>query len=274
MRRAACLVLLSACLAGCATRSARLVLPTGAGRPLPDFAERFDAAVAPCQGLRTYEALIRLGGRGGGVELGGRIRAGLAAPGALRLEMLNPMGFGAPGFYFVARPDDAVLWLTREAQLLQGVPPAEIFASLTGVRLDPDDLRAVLTGCLVADARPIGGRDHGEWLTIELEGGAVAFLRPSGTGFRLEAGTRDGLTFEFADFRRGLPRQVRVVSDARQDDGEATTDLTATLTQVDVNVPFSEAVFRLDDLPSDLMPITLDQLRGVAPLEAPPPASR
>ena len=270
MLRAAYLVFLTLSLAGCATR-AQLALPSGTGLPLPDYADRFAAASASCQTVRTYEALIRLRGRGGGVDLGGRIRAGLAAPGAMRLEMLNPMGFGAPSFYFVARPDDAVLWLTREAQVLQRVPPAEIFASLTGVRLAPDDLRAVLTGCLVSDASPLGGRDHGEWQAIELEGGAAAYLRPSENGPRLEAGIRDGLTFEFSDFRRGLPRRVRVVSDARHEDsGEALTDLTATLTQVNVNVPFTDAVFRLDELPSDLTAITLKQLRGVAPLEVPP----
>lgn len=270
MPRAALLVVLTVTLVGCATR-APLSLPSGAGQSLPDYADRLAAASASCRAVRTYEALIRLRGRGGGVDLGGRIRAGLASPAALRLEMLNPMGFGAPGFYFVARPDDAVLWLTREAQVLRGVPPAEIFASLTGVRLDPDHLRAVLTGCLVADARPTGGRDHGDWQAIDLQGGAVAYLRPSEEGPRLEAGVRDGLTFEFADFRLGLPRQVRVVSDARDATGEALTDLTATLTQVDVNVSFEEDVFRLEDLPADLREITLEHLRGVAPLEAPPP---
>ena len=262
--------LVSVLLAGCAGTAPPITLPGGPGRPIADFATRFTSAVAECADIRSFEALVRLQGRGGGVDVGGRVRAGFARPASLRLEMVAP--FGAPGFYFVARPGNATLWLTREAQLLTGVPPEEIFASLTGIRLDPDDLRAVLTGCLADGPVPVAGRDHGDWIAVDLDGGAVAYLRTVDGATRLAAGTRDRLTFEFGDFRRGLPRRVRVTSDDRLADGRFVTDLTATLSQVNINVPLDEAVFRLDRLPEDLTLITLDELRGAAPLEVPPPA--
>lgn len=271
MRQVLSVCLLPVLLAGCATSVPRVVLPVGPGGPLPDYASRFEAAVAACSDIRTYEALVRLGGRGGGADIGGRVRAGLAAPGSLRLELVA--AFGAPRFYFVARPGEAALWLTREAQLLSGAPPAEIFASLTGIRLDPDDLRAVLTGCLVTDAMPLGGRDYGDTVAVDLEGGAVAYLRDVDGASRLVAGTRDRLTLEFSDFRRGMPRHVRVVSDDVMADNRPMTDVSATLSQVNIDLPMPDSAFRLDGLrlPDDLTLITLDELRGVAPLEPPPP---
>ena len=57
MLRAAYLVFLTLSLAGCATR-AQLALPSGTGLPLPDYADRFAAASASCQTVRTYEAPV------------------------------------------------------------------------------------------------------------------------------------------------------------------------------------------------------------------------
>ena len=234
---------------------------------MQDFAPIFETAVAQCRSIRTVEAMIRLRGRGGGANLNGRVRAGLAAPASLRLEGLAP--FGAPGFYFVARSGEALLWLTREGRVLTDVPPAAVLESLTGVSLGPSDLRAVLTGCLTSDPEPIGGRRYGDWVVVDLRGGAVAYLRPNEGEHRLVAGTRDGLTIEYDDFRRRLPWRVRVISAAvdPQTDGRPLTDLTASLSQVNLNVELVDAAFSID-VPPDVVPMTLRDLRQAGPLEA------
>lgn len=253
----------AALAAGCG--SSRLTLPDGAGTPYPDFERLFGAAVSGCRGIRSAEMMIALRGRGGGARLRGRVRAGLAEPGSMRLEGLAP--FGAPVFYLVASPETAALWLTREARAVTGVPAADLFASLTGIRFGPDDLRAVLTGCLVPDPRPVAGRRHGDWVAVDLAGGAVAWLRRTGGEPRLAAGTRDGLTIEYGEFGRRAPRVVRVVS-AAADGGGPLTDLTARLSQVSLNVALVPEAFSLA-LPPDVLPATLEELRGAGPLEAP-----
>ncbi len=256
----------SAVALAAACGSTRLVLPAGPGVPYPDYQPIFGAAVSECRGVRSVETLIALSGRGGGARLRGRVRAGLAEPASMRLEGLAP--FGAPVFYLVVSPADATLWLTREARVVTGVPAPDLFASLTGIPFGPDDLRAVLTGCLVPDPRPIRGRRHGDWIAVDLTGGAVAWLREIEGGHQLIAGTRDGLTIEYGEFRRRLPRLVRVVSDAAGGGGGPLTDLTARLSQVSVNVAPVPGAFSLT-VPADVVPATLEELRGAGPLEVP-----
>lgn len=258
---------LSICCAAalaCGCASTGLVLPDGPGTPYPEFESLFGSVVAECRRVRSVETMIALSGRGGGGRLRGRVRAGLAAPGSMRLEGLAP--FGAPVFYLVASPAGATLWLTREARVVTGVPATDLLASLTGIPFGSDDLRAVLTGCLVPDPRPTAGRRYGDWVAVDLAGGAVAWLRRIDGEHHLIAGTRDGLRIEYGEFRRRLPRQVRVVSD--EPGGEPSTDLTARLSQVNLNVALAPEAFSLS-VPADVEPATLEELRGAGPLEVP-----
>ena len=71
-------------LGGCAVT--RFSLPDGQGTPFTEYAPLFDTVVAECRQVRTIEAVIALRGRRGETNLNGRVRAGLAAPGLVRLE--------------------------------------------------------------------------------------------------------------------------------------------------------------------------------------------
>ena len=50
---------------------------------------------------------------------------------------------------------------------------------------------------------------------------------------------------------------------------EPLTELTAQLSQINLNVDFPAATFTLS-VPTDVIPVTLEDLRRVGPLEAPP----
>ncbi|MEE2638700.1 MAG: hypothetical protein VYE68_15870 [Acidobacteriota bacterium] len=257
------LLLLVVVLAGCS--APRLELPEGPGVPFPEYAALFETVASECRGVKSLDAVIRLGGRGGGTRLRGRVLAGMAAPGLVRLEGVAP--FGAPFFFLVGSPDTATLWLTREGRVVRDVPVADLVAALTGVAWGADDLRAVLTGCVVPDPQPIQGRQYGEWVAVDLAAEVVAFLRPVDGVPRLVAATRHELTIEYAEFRLGLPRQVRVVS-SETIGGQPTTDFTARLSNLSLNVDLGPEVFSLS-VPSDVELVTLDQLRGSGPLAVP-----
>ena len=206
--------------------------------------------------------MLVLGGQSGETRLRRtRIRAALAPPGSLRLEGLAP--FGAPGFIFVADDERATLLLPRERRVVRDARPREVLHALAGLALDPENFRALLTGCLVPHPTAVAARAYAnEWIAVELEHGAIAYLRDVDGVPAIVAGTRDEFTVEYSDHVRGLPRQVRV----RSVGPAGVTDLTAALSQVNVNTELRPETF-LVAVPEGYEPMTLAQLQGAPPLE-------
>lgn len=243
----------------CAARP--LELPSGEGAPFPAFRAAFDEAAASCRGVRTWTAEIALAGRAGRMKIRGRAFAGLAPPGALRLEALAP--FGQPIFVLVARAGEATLLLPRDRRVLRHDSAAEILEAVTGVAIDPDGLRHVVTGCL-ADAEPGGGRAYaGGWHAVDLGSSATAFLRQTAGRWRIEAGSLPGLAVEYREFDGARPRRIRLRA---QPSGDlAAADLTLTISQVETNVAVPDRAFTMD-VPADAVPLTLEELRDAGPL--------
>lgn len=247
--------------AGCAATRAAIDLPQGPGTPYPGHAEALAEAVGSCRGVRTMEFVLALRGRSGEASLRGRVRGAVARPGSLRLEGLAP--FGAPRFVLAADPETAALALPRARQVVRGAHPREMLYALAGLPLDPDDLRAVLTGCVVQDPSSTAGRAYGsERIAVDLDGGATVYLQPVGGILAVVAGTRGPLTIAYEGHVRGLPRRVRVLVDGAG--GSAGTDLTADLTQVRVNTPLHPEAFVLRG--QGYTPVTLEELTGRTPL--------
>ena len=260
-----CLCILTLVLGACA--SPRIALPRGSGTPLPDYEDLFAAAVDPCRRVRTLELLLAISGRTGDARLRGRVRGALARPGSLRLEGLAP--FGAPAFVLVAGSAPPVLLLPRERRVVTGASGRDLLAALAGLPLGPADFRALLTGCLVPQPRAVAARTYGGgWIGVALEGGATLYLREVGPAPVMVAGRRPGLIVEYAGHVRGLPRRIRVQTTAPD---AAATDLTATLSQVDINVELDERAF-VQDVPGGFMPVPIETLRAApGPLEEPRP---
>ncbi len=260
-------LLAATALSACASPPAAITLPQGPGVPFASHAETLEEAVRSCRGIRTMELVMALRGTAGSTRIRARVRAALARPASLRLEM--PAPFGASRFILAARPGAATLVLPRARQVVRDASPSELLYALAGLQLAPDDLRAVLTGCVVPEPRSIGGRAYGdEWVAVDLDDDATVFLRYVDGEMAIVAGTRGPLTLEYAGHVRGLPTRVRVQADR----AAGGTDLTAELSQVSTNIELRAGVFvaRVRD---DYVPITLDELRNDTPLEDPAPAA-
>ncbi|HEV8212153.1 MAG TPA: hypothetical protein VGP77_18650, partial [Vicinamibacterales bacterium] len=174
--RAVCVVVGAvASLAALACGPTRLTLPTDAGSPLPDFQSVHDRVSTACRAARTLTAEVALSGHAGKTKLRGRVVAGFERPASMRLEGVAP--FGPPAFILVARAGEATLLLPRDERVVRGASPEDVLGALTGVALAPADLHAVLTGCVVPDPVPRGGRVHANgWASIDLDGNATLYL--------------------------------------------------------------------------------------------------
>jgi outer membrane lipoprotein-sorting protein len=254
-------VLLAASLgaaAGCAPKAP--LLPTGAGTPFPDFAAVYEQATASCRGVKTITASMAMSGTARTTKLRGRIDAGFEAPARARLEGIPP--FGKPVFIFVAAGHRGTLVLPREDRVLRDAPPDEIIEALAGVRLGPDALRTVVSGCGPTVAAPAEGRAFANgWIAVSLPGGAV-YLRRNAAAWEVAAATSGPVTVMYADYASGRPSTIRLRAESQ---GRASADLTLRLSDVEINTPLDPKTFEVN-LPAHPVPLTLDELRRVGPL--------
>jgi hypothetical protein len=246
----------------CGARS--ITLPTDPGTPFADFAQVHARLTEACRGVKTLTAELALAGRAGEQRLRGRVVAGFERPASMRLEGVAP--FGPPAFILAARGDTATLLLPRDERVVRGERAQDILGALTGVALAPADLQAILTGCVVADPKPTAGRLHPDgWASIDLEGGERVFLRQQGTAWQLRAARREGWQIDYPVWQGRFPQSVRLLSDRPG----AAVDLTATLSQIEANVPLAAEAFAVN-VPANTATLSLAELRAAGPLRGNP----
>jgi hypothetical protein len=248
------ILLLTMGLAACG--QPRVTLPGGTGAPAPDFAPAFAQARAACDSVRTMQGELGLSGRAAGQRMRGRVLAGLV-PGALRLEGVAP--FGAPVFIFVADGMRGTLLLSRERRVVRDAAPEEILNALVGIRLGPDDLRAMLSGCVRAAAESTGARAYGpDWLAVDLAAGGTIYMRRFANTWRIVAGRYSGLEVDYPAFQGDRPSQVVLRG--------ADLNLGLTLSQVEMNGDLPRDQLVALKIPDEVAPLSLEQLRKAGPL--------
>ena len=235
----------------------RVTLPGGAGAPAPDFEAAYAQARSACDSVRVMQAELGLSGRASGQRMRGRVLAGLV-PGALRLEGVAP--FGAPVFILVADGGKGTLLLSRERRVVLDAPPEDILDAIVGITLVPDDLRAVLAGCVRATTDSTGARAYGsEWLAVDLAAGGTIYLRRDAGVWRIVAGRYSGLEIDYPAFQGDRPSQIVL----RGPD----LNLTLALNQVEINGDLPRDQLVALKIPDGVTPLSLEQLRKSAPLQ-------
>ncbi|MFL6279169.1 MAG: hypothetical protein ACJ731_03600 [Vicinamibacterales bacterium] len=216
--------------------------------------------------MRTLSASLSLSGRAGSTKLSARIDAGFAAPARLRLEGYPRIAFGGrPFFILVANGSDATLVLTRDRRVLRDAPPSAIVEALTGVALNPDEMRALMSGCALGSGEVTNGRSFDrEWASVQT-GAVTVFLRRMENAWRVAGARRDSLQIEYSDFAGSRPTSVRLHTTSSA--GVVPADLSIRISQVEVNTTMETGVFSVD-VPKDAAPLTIDELRTAGPLGA------
>jgi hypothetical protein len=253
-KRACSILLLTIAFTACGPR--RIALPEGTGTPASDFEAAYAQARAACENVQTIQAELGLSGRAAGQRLRGRILGGFV-PGALRLEGVAP--FGAPVFILVADGQRGSLLLSRERRVVRDAAPEEILNALIGVRLGPDDLRALLTGCVKAAADAKSALAYGpDWLAVELASGGTIFLNRSSGAWRIVAGRYGGLEVDYPAFEGNRPSQITLRG--------AELNLGLALSQVELNGDLPRDQLVALKIPEGVTPLSLDELRRAGPL--------
>ena len=245
----------------------RVTLPSGSGTPFPAFASAYAQAIGDCRAIKTLSASLALSGRAGSTKLSARIDGGFAESGRLRLEGYPRVNFGGkPFFVLVARGPDATLVLTRDRRVLRGAAPAAVLEALAGIALEPDELRALVSGCALGAGQPADGRSFKDgWVALEAEGTTV-FLRQIEGQWRVAGARRGPLTVEYSNFAGGRPSTLHLHTTSAR--GVSPADLTLRISQVEINTPLDNAVFYAD-VPPNAVPLTLEELRRAGPLGGP-----
>jgi len=225
----------------------------------------YERASAACRAVDAATAAVSVSGRLGHDRVRGRLLVGADRAGRLRIEALAP--FGEPLFVLVAENGRATLLLARQQQVLRDAPASEVLDALAGLRVDPGEVLALLSGC-VAEGEAAGGMSAGAFWLVTLGGSARAVVQDLPDAPRLVSGEiaaaggalRVGYG-EFAADRR--PRLVRI----HRELAGGVVDLQLRLAQVETGVPLGPEALHVR-VPAGAEPISLDDLRRSSPLAA------
>ena len=197
---------------------------------------------------------LSLSGKAGAEKIRGKVQAGLERGGSVRLEGVAP--FGAPVFILAGKSDKATLLLPRDHRVLRDTAVATVLERLTGLALNADDLRMILSGCLVENAAPADGRRWSSGWQAVTAGDRTAYLASQQGRTVVVAADFGQWRVDYADYQGDWPHTVRV----RRVDGGA--DITARVGDLQVNTTIDPAAFAVT-IPTDFDPMTIAELRSV-----------
>src|SRR5262249_55129464 len=163
----ACLTIASA-VSACTPKV--FVPPAGPGDPFPDAAQAWSEATRACRGASTYAATLYVRGKVARESLSARIITLVTR--ADQISLSAPVMFGSPAFVLGGAADNATLWLPRAERVLTARAD-EIVEALTGLKLGPRALLAVLSGCVAQADRITASARYGPLGAITTDDGRM-----------------------------------------------------------------------------------------------------
>ncbi len=252
----AALVLASVAGPGCATRG--FLPPTGPSAPASDAVGIWQQATAACRNISAFTAEIHISGRAG-VDHRALPKATLISAFTSHDEIRIEASRFLVGSVLVlaGNADVATLRLPTEKRVVQARAD-EIVEALTGLRLTPRDLLAVLSGCLVPSLdAPRGERFSPDTIAVTL-GATRAYLQRVDAVWRVVHGDRADMAVDYRASAGPWPSHVRVVSAAAASEP---FDVNFDIDRVVIDPPsLSPAAFHLDA--AGYAPMSLAELRA------------
>jgi hypothetical protein len=98
------------------------------------------------------------------------------------------------------------------------------------------------------------------WASIDLDGGATVYLQRMGS-WRVRAARRNAWEVDYPMWEGMFPQAIRL----RSVNEPANVDMSATLSQVEVNVDINPSAFAVD-VPGSATPLSIEELREAGPL--------
>lgn len=247
-------LLVAVLLAGSACAAHVFVPPPGPGVPAPDAAAAWDEAARACRDVRNVSANVRVAvraGRGKSPSLAVTVVA--TAAGGIRLD-------GAQVFLLAGNASRAD-YLRRDDNRFVTARADEIVEAMAGVKLGPERLLAVLTGCVATSPGFVDGARFGSQLAVRTRDSRVFLARRDGR-WRAVAGDADGIVVDYRGFDGDWPSAWRAAAAT----SAAILDVTVTdLTVNDASLDGNTAAFQVK-LPPSATPMTLEELRAAGPL--------
>jgi hypothetical protein len=224
--------------------------PSGPASPATDGPQVLADATQRCRDVRSFQAAMRL-------SVSGRrlpnlnVRTGIATDGRLILEV---GATAAPDILMAGSADEATL-LLRDGNRVVRAPAAAIVEALVGVSLSPQQLLALLTGCVARDLTATDAVAYNGIRRITTPDATVYVEQREGA-WRIVAGNVGDIRIDYRPVAAPFPARVAVRADTR--DVRFTLEIQEAL----ADRPIADTSFQLT-VPPGAVPMTVDELRDM-----------
>jgi hypothetical protein len=206
-------------------------------------------ATQHCNAIRTFQAAMRLSGRG---LPNLNVQTGVTASGQLRLLV---GATASPDIWLAGTAERATLLLREDNRVVRGRTD-EIVDALIGARLGPEQFLAMLTGCVARDRSVATATAFDRTRRISTPD-ATLFLEQTNGAWRIVAGTFGDTRVDYRPLTATFPTRVRVrtkLVDGRE------IGFTLDVQESIPDKPIEDTLFELA-VPAGAEPMSVEELR-------------